>query len=197
VSGICDDRAVTHTTAINDLAAQDGGLGIQDVATVTPDGQSRLRSIADVVVLRPVHHHDHRGTLFEIVNGDPLIWTDPVVWCYQTSVRPRQIKGWARHELKTDRYCLLSGDLLVLLHDDRTGSPTRGVTQRVILSPEGDRQVLIPVGVWHMIINLGNEDAQLINFPTEPYHHDKPDRILLPWDTDELPVKVRDYLPKF
>ena len=48
-----------------------------------------------------------------------------------------------------------------------------------------------------MIINLRDEDAQLINFPTRPYQHDKPDRILLPWDTDELPVKVRDYLPKF
>ena len=43
----------------------------------------------------------------------------------------------------------------------------------------------------------GEEDAQLLNFPTQPYHHDRPDRILLPWDTDDLPVKVRDYLPKF
>jgi dTDP-4-dehydrorhamnose 3,5-epimerase len=48
-----------------------------------------------------------------------------------------------------------------------------------------------------MIINVGDQDAQLINFPTEPYDHDKPDRILLPWDTDVLPVKVRDFLPKF
>ncbi len=35
----------------------------------------------------------------------------------------------------------------------------------------------------------------MINLPTEPYHHDAPDRILLPWDTTELPVSVRDYLP--
>ena len=188
---------VTHLAREDVPAARDGGLGVQDHATVTPDGQSRLRSIAGVVVHRPVHHHDHRGTLFEVFNGDPLLWTDPVVWCYQTSVRPRQIKGWARHEVKIDRYSLASGDLMVLMYDDRPDSPTRGVTQRVMLSAEGDRQVLIPVGVWHMIINLGDEDAQLINFPTEPYHHDKPDRILLPWDTDELPVKVREYLPKF
>ena len=30
-----------------------------------------------------------------------------------------------------------------------------------------------------------------------PYHHEAPDRILLPWDTDELPVDVGSYLPKF
>jgi dTDP-4-dehydrorhamnose 3,5-epimerase len=188
---------VTDLQALGDAPAQDGGLGIQDSATVTPDGRSTLRSIDGVVVHRPVHHHDHRGTLFEVFNGDPLIWTEPIVWCYQTSVRPRQIKGWARHEVKVDRYCLVSGDLMVLLYDDRPESPTRGVAMRVMLSPDGDRQVVIPVGVWHMIVNLRDEDAQLINFPTQPYHHDRPDRILLPWDTDELPVRVRDYLPKF
>jgi len=188
---------VTDPVALSDVPAQDGGLGVQDLATVTPDGRPTTRSIAGVVVHRPVHHHDHRGTLFEVVNGDPLLWSEPIVWCYQTSVRPRQIKGWARHELKVDRYCLTSGDLMVLLHDDRGGSPSRGVTMRVMLSPEGDRQIVIPVGVWHMIINLRDEDAQLLNFPTEPYHHDKPDRILLPWDTDELPVDVRAHLPKF
>ncbi len=183
---------------MDDLSpAQDGGRGLQDLATVTAEGHSKLSTIADVVVHRPVHHHDHRGTLFEVFNGDPLLWSEPLVWCYQTSVRPHQIKGWARHEVKTDRYCLTSGELMLLLHDDRADSPTRGVTQLVILAPEADRQVLIPVGVWHMIINLGDEDAQLINFPTEPYDHDRPDRILLPWDTDQLPVKVRDYLPKF
>jgi dTDP-4-dehydrorhamnose 3,5-epimerase len=188
---------VTDPAALSDVPAQDGGLGVQDLATVTPEGRPTTRSIEGVVVHRPVHHHDHRGTLFEVVNGDPMLWSEPIVWCYQTSVRPRQIKGWARHEVKVDRYCLTSGDLMVLLHDDREGSPTRGVTMRVMLSPEGDRQVLIPVGVWHMIINLRDEDAQLINFPTQPYHHDRPDRILLPWDSDELPVDARAYLPKF
>jgi dTDP-4-dehydrorhamnose 3,5-epimerase len=184
-------------TDLQDAPAQDGGLGFQDVPTVKPTGESRLRAIEGVVVHRPIHHHDHRGTLFEVFNGDPALWSTPVVWCYQTSVRPRQLKGWARHEVKTDRYCLTSGDLMLLLHDDRAGSPTRGLTQRVMLSPEGDRQVVIPVGVWHMIVNLDDQDAHVINFPTEPDDHDHPDRILLPWDTDELPVKVKDYLPKF
>ena len=32
-----------------------------------------------------------------------------------------------------------------------------------------------------------------IDFPTDD--HDHPDRILLRWDTDELPVTVKDYLP--
>ena len=35
-----------------------------------------------------------------------------------------------------------------------------------------------------------------MNFPTEPYRHDAPDRLMLPWDTDELPVDVSTYLPR-
>ena len=46
----------------------------------------------------------------------------------------------------------------------------------------------IPAGVWHLFAAIGPEEAHLINFPTEPYQHDAPDRILLPWDADELPV---------
>ena len=28
------------------------------------------------------------------------------------------------------------------------------------------------------------------------HHHDAPDRLMLPWDTDELPVDVGKYLPR-
>jgi dTDP-4-dehydrorhamnose 3,5-epimerase len=171
--------------------------GVPDVQTVTSDGSSTLPVIDGVVTRAPVVHLDHRGSLFEIQNSDTELWGEPVVYSYQASVFPGQIKGWSRHEVKTDRYSLAVGELLVLLHDGRAGSPTAGVTQRVVLSARGDRLLVIPAGVWHLLINLGVEEAHVINFPTQPYHHDAPDRFLLDWDTDELPVDVRSYLPKF
>jgi dTDP-4-dehydrorhamnose 3,5-epimerase len=157
-----------------------------------------LPVIDGVVVHRPVVHLDERGSLFEIYDGSGSgMWADPVVYCYQASVFPGQIKGWSRHEIKTDRYSLASGELLVLLHDGRADSSTRGLTQRVVLSARGERQLLIPPGVWHLFMAVGAEEGHVLNFPTEPYHHDAPDRFLLPWDTDELPVDVPSYLPKF
>jgi dTDP-4-dehydrorhamnose 3,5-epimerase len=173
------------------------GPGVRDQQTVTAEGESTLPGIDGVSTRSPVVHLDHRGALFEIYNGDPGIWPDPIVYAYQTSVFPGQIKGWSRHEIKNDRYSLAIGELLVLLHDGRPESPTHGVTQRIVLSDRGVRQVVIPAGVWHMLINVGSVETHVINFPTEPYHHDQPDRILLPWDTDELPVDVSAYLPKF
>ena len=187
-SAACDDADVT---------AELDGPGVRDQQTVTPDGESTRPVIDGVLMRAPITHLDHRGALFEIYDGDPATWPDPVVYAYQTSVLPGQIKGWARHEVKKDRYTITAGELLVLLHDPRPDSPTCGVSQSIVLSPRGVRQLVIPVEVWHMIINLRAEEAQLINLPTEPYHHANPDRILLPWDTDEIPVDVRSYLPKF
>lgn len=173
------------------------GLGRADVQTVTPEGRPVTRAIDGVVVHTPVTHVDHRGWVFEMHNLDPALGEEPLVWAYADMVRPGQVKGWARHEVKVDRYTLIAGELLMLLHDGRVDSPTYGLTQPVVLSPSGARQIRIPVGVWHLLANLGSDEAYFVNLPTEPYHHDAPDRILLPWDTDELPVDVREYLPRF
>lgn len=175
----------------------EGRPGVRDVQTVTPQGESTVSAVDGVVTHRPVTHVDHRGFVYEIHNVDPALGSEPVVWAYADMVRPGQVKGWARHEVKIDRYTLIVGELLLLLHDARPDSPTCGVTQRVVLSPTGDRQIRIPVGVWHLIANIGSEPAHFVNLPTEPYHHEAPDRILLPWNTDELPVDVGDYLPRF
>ena len=173
------------------------GPGTRDQQTVTPEGRPTGRNIDGVVVHTPVTHADHRGWVFEIHNLEPALGDEPLVWAYADMVRPGQIKGWARHEVKVDRYTLISGSMLMLLHDGRADSATRGVTQPVLLSPVAARQIRIPVGVWHLIANPGPDEAFFVNLPTEPYHHEAPDRILLPWDTDELPVDVRDYLPRF
>lgn len=166
-----------------------------DQQTVTAEGKSVLPTIDGVVTRMPVTHVDHRGALFEIYDGDTAKWPDPVTWVYQTSVFPGVIKGWNVHESKTDRYTLTHGELLVCLYDDREGSPTAGVGQVIMMSPRGVRQVVIPVGVWHLIANIGQDETQLINLPTDPYAHGKPDRRRLPWDTDLIPLRVRDYLP--
>ena len=169
----------------------------RDVATVTKDGRQLAREIEGVRVRTTINHLDHRGSVFEIFEGPNEFWTEPVVYAYQSSILPGQIKGWAVHERKVDRYTIITGEILIHLWDDREDSPTRGVIQRVVLSDRGARMLMIPVGVWHLLINLGDDEARLVNFPTEPYHHDRPDRLLMAWDAPESPINVADVLPKF
>lgn len=171
--------------------------GSRDVQTVTAQGENVIKGIAGVMTRAPKTHVDHRGELFEMYTGPDEFFPEPIVWSYHDIVYPGQIKGWARHEVKVDRYTLVAGSLMMLLWDGRADSPTFGREQAVQLSLSGTRQVRIPTGVWHLIFSQGNEPAYFVNFPTQPYHHHEPDRILLPWDTAELPVDVRKYLPKF
>jgi len=167
----------------------------RDIATVTSAGRSLAQFIEGVAVNAPVNHVDHRGRVFEIYGGETTQWEKPVVYCYAFTVRPGQTKGWGLHEHKDDRYTLISGEILTILHDARSDSPTRGVVQKVVLTPEGARQLLIPAGVWHLSVCLSPTEAFLINHPTQVYDHDAPDRMLLPWNTPEIPVDIGAHFP--
>lgn len=167
----------------------------RDVATVTKSGESLGKKISGVSVSSPVNHVDHRGRLFEIYAGPSDHWQDPIVYCYAFTVRPNQTKGWGLHKEKDDRYTLISGELLTILYDARTDSPTHGLVQKVVLSGQSARQLKIPKGVWHMNICLGENEAMLINHPTKTYDHQNPDRLLLPWDSELIPVSVSDFFP--
>jgi dTDP-4-dehydrorhamnose 3,5-epimerase len=172
-------------------------IGVRDSQTVTKSGESTVRTIVGVLQRSTKNHVDHRGSVFEIYEGENAFFGTELVYAYQFSVRPHQMKGWGLHETKTDRYTIISGEILLFLWDDRPGSSTRGVVQKVVMSDRGVRQVIIPVGVWHLSVNVGAEEARLINFPTDVYHHEAPDRLLLEWDAPEVPIRIADHLPKF
>lgn len=171
-------------------------VSMRDQATVTATGASLASVIDGVVTNAPVNHVDHRGRVFEVYpGGTSEFWKDPVVYCYTFTVRAQQTKGWGLHEFKDDRYTLISGEVLTVLFDARLDSPTHGLVQKVHLSGQGVRQLLIPKGVWHVNLNVSTQESFLINHPTQVYEHGKPDRLLLPWNTDAIPVDVNALLP--
>jgi dTDP-4-dehydrorhamnose 3,5-epimerase len=169
---------------------------VGDIQTVTSDGKQVGTTIDGVQMFAPTNHVDHRGRVFEIFPGMNDYWKDPVVYCYAFSVRHQQVKGWGLHREKDDRYTLITGELMTVLFDARLDSPTHGVVQKVTLSPQGIRQLLIPTGVWHMNVNIGESEVHLINHPTQVYHHASPDRLLLPWNTPEISVDIAEFFPK-
>ena len=177
-------------------SASDAGpqRGAKDVPTVGPGGEPLAPEISGVIVHQPPVHADHRGALVEMYTR-PDFWEADFAYAYQTSIRPGMLKGWFAHEKKLDRYHLVTGELLVLLYDDRPGSETCGVVQKVVLSPSGARQVLIPPRIWHLSLNVGREDAILVNLPSTHYDPSSPDRFHLPFDSPDIPVNVRSFFP--
>jgi dTDP-4-dehydrorhamnose 3,5-epimerase len=166
-----------------------------DRQTVTPAGETVTLTIDGVIVLAPMMHVDHRGRLFEFFSGVNYFWVDPVVFGHISSIRPNCVKGWGLHRHKNDRYTLVSGEVLVALWDARLDSPTHGLVQRVYLAPDSVRQVLIPAGVWHAAINLGMDEAFIINMPTQPYDYASPDKVRLSARSPVAPVDLADFFP--
>ena len=173
-------------------------LAVEDRQTTEVDGSPIVSSLEGVVVRNPIVHNDHRGRVFEIYQGEPgedLFWAKPVVYSYVFTIRPGQVKGWGLHQHKDDRYSLIAGEVLTILYDARVDSTTHRSIQRVVLSEQGARQLLIPTGVWHMNVNIGDKEVHLVNHPTEKYAHERPDRLLLPWDSPGIPFELSDVFP--
>lgn len=132
---------------------------------------------------------DDRGTV--CVAYDPR-WDfteEPMVYCYEVSIRPGAVKGWILHETYDDRLFLAAGTVRWVLFDERADSPTRGTLSELFFDEQHRSLLRIPRGVWHAVQNVGGADSRMLNFPTAPYDYESPDKTRLPLDTDRIPYR--------
>jgi dTDP-4-dehydrorhamnose 3,5-epimerase len=160
--------------------------GTLDAPTVDEDGRKRGR-IDGVVSARLNPHVDHRGSLYEIVNFDHPFWEEAVVYAYAVTIRPGRIKGWGMHKVQSDRYLVVHGSVRVALYDGRAGSATQGLVEEHYLTEALPTLLLIPPGVWHADQNWGDDDALILNFPTQPYDRESPDKYRIDPHSGEIP----------
>lgn len=165
------------------------GVPEQDSATVTSGGEPLGRMVHGVTIRRAVTHVDERGSVCEMFDERWGWHPDPLVFSYFFTLRPGMVKGWGMHKLHDDRYFLISGELELVLYDGREESPTYGLVSKLFLSEYDRRLVSIPAGVWHANRNVGQRDVLVVNFPTQPYDHEHPDKYRLPIDTDQIPYR--------
>jgi dTDP-4-dehydrorhamnose 3,5-epimerase len=147
-----------------------------------------LHQMIDGVLVREVLHvpRDH-GTITEMYRSEWDPTGQPVVHIYQSRLFAGAIGAWSCHTKTIDRLFVNQGHMKVVLYDGREESPTHG---RVVELHAGDTRpafVILPIGVWHGVQNLGNSDALMINFPTRAYDYQDPDHYRLPYDSPEIP----------
>jgi dTDP-4-dehydrorhamnose 3,5-epimerase len=161
----------------------------QDRQTVTPDGKP-LRRLTEGVIFRDLPTHvDERGSVVELFDPRWQWHPEPLVFAYCFTLRPGYVKGWNLHKMHEDRYCLLFGEMELVLYDPRPDSKTHGEICRISLSAHHRRIVNVPRNVWHADHNIGTTDAVVVNCPTMAYDHANPDKYRLPLDTDLIPHK--------
>jgi dTDP-4-dehydrorhamnose 3,5-epimerase len=165
---------------------------IKDIPTVTSEGKDLTKLLDGVNFKQIPTHIDERGSVFELYDTRWNWHPEPLVFSYAYTVRPNVVKGWALHKEHEDRYFVLTGELVIVLYDDRPESSTYHQVSKVVLSEFNRRIMNIPRYVWHAVHNIGLKDAMVVNFPTIPYDHNNPDKYRLPIDTDQIPYRFVD-----
>jgi dTDP-4-dehydrorhamnose 3,5-epimerase len=165
---------------------------VQDRQTVTSLGENLTPLPAGVSFHDVPTHIDDRGSVVELFDPRWNWHPDPLLFAYVFTIRPGIIKGWGLHKRHEDRYFVLYGEMEVVLFDERSDSPTRGLVSKIVLSEYRRRLMNVPAGVWHADHNLGAKDVVCVNFPTIQYDHSNPDKFRLPLNTDRIPFKFDD-----
>ena len=108
---------------------------------------------------------DERGYIMHMLRSD-----DPDFQgfgeIYFSTIYPDVIKAWHLHKEMTLNYAVVSGMIKLVLHDDRSGSPTKGETQELFLGDENYQLVTIPPLIWNGFKGIGTKMAIVANCAT-------------------------------
>ena len=129
----------------------------------------------DGVIITPLRQiDDARGKVMHMLRSDAAHFSG-FGEIYFSCVHPGAVKAWHLHKLMTLNYAVPHGNIMFVLYDDRTESPTKGAIQKLFLGPDNYCLVTVPPMVWNGFKGVGGETAIVANCSTIP--HD-PDEIL-------------------
>ncbi len=129
---------------------------------------------------------DERGRLMEALRCDDDLFIK-FGQAYVTTAYPGVVKGWHYHKIQVDNFIALKGMFKVVLYDDRADSPTRGKVNEFFMGTHNPILLQIPRCVIHGFKAIGQEEAMMLNLPTEPYKYDAPDEYRIDPHDPEIP----------
>jgi len=117
---------------------------------------------------------DERGRLMEILRQDDDLF-QKFGQVYMTTTYPGVVKAWHFHKIQTDNVACVQGMIKLALYDERHDSPTKGKVDEFYLGIHNPLLVQIPAGVYHGWMCVSQEEAIIVNIPTEVYVNKQPD----------------------
>jgi dTDP-4-dehydrorhamnose 3,5-epimerase len=124
--------------------------------------------IQDVLVQPLRRIPDERGMIMHMLRRtDP--WFQEFGEIYFSTIYPTVVKGWHLHKRMTLNYAVVSGNIKLVLYDDREESPTKGEVDEIFIGENNYSLVIIPPYVWNGFKGVGMEPAIVANCATEPH----------------------------
>src|SRR2546426_887391 len=83
---------------------------------------------------------------------------------YLSSTKPGMFKGYHLHRIRAARYVCLKGKMKIILQ-----TPGKQDREEHILDANNPQRLFIPPQIATGLLNIGLEEAWLINYPDPPY----------------------------
>ena len=129
---------------------------------------------------------DDRGKIKKMLRNDDKDFTK-FGEIYFSFVNPNKVKAWHLHKLMTLNYVAVSGNIKLVLYDDRKDSKTKGILEEITLSDDNHFLVSIPPMIWNGFCSINKKPAILANCSDVP--HDKEEIIRIPFNDDKIPYE--------
>jgi len=129
---------------------------------------------------------DDRGRVMEILRADDDFF-EKFGQVYMTTTYPGVVKAWHMHKNQTDNVACIQGMVKLVLYDSREDSPTYKEINELFLGIHGPLLIHIPIGVFHGWMCISDEEAIVINIPTEVYDYENPDEQRLDPHKNDIP----------
>ncbi len=127
---------------------------------------------------------DERGRLMEILRSDDDIFLQ-FGQAYITTTYPGVVKAWHMHKKQFDNVACIQGMIKLALYDPREDSSSFKQVDQFYIGVHNPVLVHIPKGIYHGWMCVSEQEAVIVNLPTEVYDYDHPDEHRLdPHDND-------------
>ena len=129
---------------------------------------------------------DERGRLMEILRNDDDIFTG-FGQVYMTTTYPQSVKAWHYHKKQDDHITCVKGMLKLVLYDGRKKSPTYGEINEFFIGDYNPMLVKVPKMIYHGWKCVSDEEAIVVNVPSQPYDRKNPDEYRLDPHVNDIP----------
>jgi dTDP-4-dehydrorhamnose 3,5-epimerase len=133
---------------------------------------------------------DDRGRLMEILRRDDELFQS-FGQVYVTTTYPGVVKAWHKHEKQADNIACVAGMIRLALYDGRPGSPTHGEVNEFYLGVHDPALIQVPPDIYHGWMCVSQEEAVIVNVPTEVYDYRQPDEQRLDPHKNDIPYVWR------
>ena len=125
--------------------------------------------VIDGVEVGPLrYHHDPRGWLVEIYRDDEMTVRPAMAYVSQT--HPGVGRGPHEHRDQADVFVFMGPSTFrIYLWDNRPASRTHGRRMRFEAGESWPARVVVPAGVVHAYVNVGDREGLVVNCPDRLY----------------------------